>query len=85
MEDVVRINTRTLGPGHPDTDRVRHDLDIMRNRVDRADGSWLEFKEWSLRHWKAYTKNYPGLSDQELMRKMKDDWCALRRKDAPNK
>ncbi len=83
MEDVLRINTRTLGPMHPDTCRNRSDLDLMQKRVGRAEGEWREFKEWSLRHWKVYSTKYPGLSDQELMGKMKDAWCALKRKQTP--
>jgi len=52
-------------------------------RVGRAEGEWREFKEWSLRHWKVYSTKYPGLSDQELIGKMRDAWCALKRKQTP--
>ena len=48
-----------------------------------SEGEWREFKEWSLRHWKVYSTKYPGLSDQELIGKMKDAWCALKRKQTP--
>jgi hypothetical protein len=55
----------------------------VEKRVGRAEGEWREFKEWSLRHWKVYSTKYPGLSDQELIGKMKDAWCALKRKQTP--
>ena len=55
----------------------------VQKRVGRAEGEWREFKEWSLRHWKVYSTKYPGLSDQELIGKMRDAWCALKRKQTP--